>query len=102
MTRIIETILLLTLLATISATGRADDCFCLTHADGGIVRGCEAKGATILCTDPDTNKKSVQKISPDWKRIEAGTNRCEVCAPTARGTSTELPRGKDDAKKQPQ
>jgi hypothetical protein len=97
---IAATILLLALLATISPTVRADECFCLNQtSSGAILRGCEAKGATILCTDPITAKKSVQQINPDWKRIEAGADLCVVCKETPRGLSTELPRGDDDAKK---
>jgi hypothetical protein len=101
-------ILILGFLGIVSATVHAEECFCLTHAGtGAILRGCEAfnasdKGAvpTALCTDPETLKKSVQKISPDWKRIEAGADRCVVCRPaTARG-SVQVPRGGDDAKKQ--
>jgi hypothetical protein len=94
------TILLLALLTTITTTARSDECFCLSNADGAILRGCEAKGATFLCTDPETLKKSVQKITSDWRRIEAGADRCVVCRPAPRGTAGELPRGDEDAKKQ--
>ena len=108
MPRTTATILLL-LLGAMSATVRAEECFCLTHTPtDAILRGCEAfntsdKGAvpTALCTDPVTLKKSVQKISPGWKRIEAGADRCVVCRPAAaRGSAPEVPRGDDDAKKQ--
>jgi hypothetical protein len=108
MPRTTATISLAALLATASATASADKCFCLSHTEGAMLRGCESytseKGAipTALCTDPYTNKKSVQKINPDWKRIEAGADRCAVCTPAPRGTSTESPRGDDDAKSQPQ
>jgi hypothetical protein len=86
-------------LLAISGTAHAEECFCLSHADSGsILRGCEAKGAVFLCTDPETLKKSVQKITSDWKRIEAGTDRCVVCAPAPRG-AVQVPRGEEDAKK---
>jgi hypothetical protein len=99
MSHVIATISLFALFATISATVHADECFCLSHADGGILRGCEAKGTTFLCTDPETLKKSVQKITSDWKRIEAGTDRCVACRPTPRGAAVEVPRGDDEPKK---
>jgi hypothetical protein len=102
MPRVTATISFLALLATISTTVRADECFCLSHTAGAMLRGCEAKGAIVLCTDPFTTKKSVPKINSDWKRIEAGTDRCEVCRPVPRGPSIEVPRGDDDSKKQPQ
>ena len=102
MSRITVTISLLALLAPISATVRADQCFCLSDPDDAILRGCEAKGATILCTDPVTAKKSVPKISSSWKRIEDGADRCVVCRADPKETSRELPRGDDDAKKERQ
>jgi hypothetical protein len=107
MQRITATIPLAALLAVASATVSAE-CFCLSHTEGAMLRGCESytseKGAipTALCTDPYTNKKSVQKINPDWKRIEAGADRCTVCRPAPRGTSAESPRGDDDTKSQQQ
>ena len=77
----------------INPTGRADECFCLTHSTGAILRGCEAYKAptdfysTAVCTD--------------WKRIEAGADRCAPCQRTPRGTTDEVPRGGDDAPKPP-
>ena len=92
---------LFTLVATIPTMVNADECFCLSHTgSGAILRGCEAKGAVFLCTDPETLKKSVQNITPDWKRIEVGTDRCNVCQPVPRGAAAELPRGDGEAKKQ--
>ena len=89
------------LMAAIPTTVDADECFCLTHVgSGAILRGCEAKGAVFLCTDPETLKKSVQSITSDWKRIEVGTDRCVICLPAPRGTAAEIPRGDEEAKKQ--
>jgi hypothetical protein len=103
MPRIVTMISLLGLLA-ILATAHADECFCLTHtSSGAILRGCEAKGALLLCTDPFTAKKSVQQISPDWKRVEAGADLCGVCRGSPRDLSREpfgeRPRGNDDVEK---
>jgi hypothetical protein len=100
MSNVIAKSLLLALFMATTTIANAQECFCLSHPDGAILRGCEAKGATFLCTDPETLKKSVQKVSSDWKRIEAGTDRCIVCRPAARGTAGEVPRGDEDAKKQ--
>jgi hypothetical protein len=106
--RIIATISFVGLLAIAPAAARADECFCLSHAEGAVLRGCEAftsergEMPTALCTDPLTGKKSVQKLNPEWRRIEAGADRCDVCRPTPRGTSTELPRREDDARGQRQ
>ncbi len=97
MPRITAAISLLGLFTMISTMVHADPCFCLSGPEDAILRGCEAKGATILCTDPVTARKSVQKIGPDWKRIES--DLCKVCTPPPRETSIELPRGDVDAKK---
>jgi hypothetical protein len=91
----------------INPTGRADECFCLTHSTGAILRGCEAYKAptdfysTAVCTDPESGKKSEQTMRSDWKRIEAGADRCAPCQRTPRGTTDEVPRGGDDAPKPP-
>jgi hypothetical protein len=85
---------------TISTMVNAQECFCLGHPDGAILRGCETKGSTFLCTDPETQKKSIQKVSADWKRIDVGTDRCMVCRPVPRSSANELPRGDEDARKQ--
>ena len=100
MRHFIGRILLFALLANISTASRADECFCLWHPDSrAILRGCVAKGAIFFCTDPETLKKSAQRISSDWKRIEAGTDQCFVCQPAPRGAAVKLPRGEEDATK---
>jgi len=102
MLRTTGTILLFGLLTVLSPLAHADECFCLSHATGAILRGCEAYKApndaypTAVCTDPDTGKKSQQTIYSEWKRIEAGSDRCLICKPAPRGTARELPRGGDD------
>jgi hypothetical protein len=93
-------ILVISVLA-IGSTAHADECFCLVHPPPSlaVVRGCEAKEAVILCTDPFSGKKSVQKISPDWKRVKEGTDLCSVCR-RAYDNSQEGVRGPHDAEKQ--
>jgi hypothetical protein len=89
---------LLGLLVPFSLLVHAEECFCLSHASGGILRGCEAYKApndaypTAVCTDPETGKKSQQTMYSysEWKRIEAGAQGC-VCNPVAR-TAPEVPR----------
>ena len=57
MQKLATTMLLLGLLATAAST-RADECFCLSHGSGAILRGCESYKApndaypTAVCTDP--------------------------------------------------
>ena len=94
-------------LVAISSTARADECFCLSHSTGAILRGCEAYKAptdfysTAVCTDPESGKKSQQTMYSDWKRIEAGADRCAPCQRAPRGTAAEVPRGGDDVPKPP-
>ena len=97
------------LAAILFEAARADDCFCLIHSSGGILRGCEAYKApndqypTAVCTDPETGKQSQQTMysSSEWKRVEGGGDRCTPCKRPARGTAEELPRGPDDRQKPP-
>jgi hypothetical protein len=106
MSKHVATLIVFALVA-ISATARADECFCLSHSTGAILRGCEAyKGATdfystAVCTDPESGKKSQQTMYSDWKRIAAGADRCAPCQRAARGTASEVPRGGDDVPKPP-
>jgi hypothetical protein len=92
-------------LVAISPPARADECFCLIHATGAILRGCEAYKAateyysTAVCTDPETGKRSQQTMYSEWKRIEAGADRCAPCRRASRGTTDEVPRGDDDVPK---
>lgn len=96
-------ILVISVLA-IGSTAHADECFCLVHPPPSlaVVRGCEAKEAVIFCTDPFSGKKSVQKISPDWKRVKEGTDLCSVCRvhPRVYDDHPEGVRGPQDAEKQ--
>jgi hypothetical protein len=52
------TISLLGLLAIVAGPAHADECFCLSHGSGAILRGCESYKApndaypTAVCTDP--------------------------------------------------
>jgi hypothetical protein len=91
-------------LIAICLTARADECFCLTHSTGAILRGCEAYKAatdfysTAVCTYPETGKRSQQTMYSDWKRIEAGADRCAPCLRPPRGTTDEVPRGDDTPK----
>ena len=91
------TISLLGLLAIVAVPTRADECFCLSHASGAILRGCESYKAlndaypTADCTDPETGRKSLQTMYSEWKRIEAGADRCVVCRPPPRAIR-EVPR----------
>jgi hypothetical protein len=97
MQKLATTISLLGLLATAAAPAHADECFYLSHASGAILRGCESYKApndaypTADCTDPETGKKSQQTMYSEWKRIEAGADRCVVCKPPPR-TTREVPR----------
>jgi hypothetical protein len=100
-------VILCGLLAALCSTARADECFCLSHVTGAILRGCEAYKApndaypTATCTDPETGKKSDQTMYSEWKRIEAGADRCVICKPAPRGTAKEPPRGDDDVIRPP-
>jgi hypothetical protein len=97
-------VIAISLLAIGTAT-HADECFCLIHPSSlAILRGCEAKEALFFCTDPFSCKKSVQKINPDWKRVEAGTDPCSVCSGPLRcdDDRQEGVRGDHDAEKQQQ
>jgi hypothetical protein len=97
MQKLTATISLMGLLATAAAPAHADDCFCLSHASGAILRGCESYKAlndaypTADCTDPETGRKSLQTMYSEWKRIEAGADRYVVCKPPPRATR-EVPR----------
>jgi hypothetical protein len=101
MSKGVATLIVFVLLA-ISSTAHADKCFCLSHSTGAILRGCEAYKAatdfysTAVCTDPESGKRSQQTMYSDWKRIEAGADRCAPCQRAARGTAPEVPRGGDD------
>jgi hypothetical protein len=93
---------------SISSTARADECFCLSHSSGAILRGCEAFKrptdfySTAVCTDSESGKKLQQTMYSDWKRIEAGADRCAPCLRSPRRTTDEVPRGDDAAAKPPQ
>jgi hypothetical protein len=100
---------ILGLVGALCQVARADECFCLVHSSSGaILRGCEAFKAptdfysTAACTDPMTGKLSEQTMYSDWKRIEAGADRCNPCKPISRGTSQELPRGPGGTPSAPQ
>ncbi len=92
----------LILLLALCSAARADECFCLSHTTGAILRGCEAYKAptdyfsTAVCTDPETGARSTQTMYTDWTQIKAGADRCDPCRPVARGTP-EVPRGGDNA-----
>jgi len=100
------TFIIASLAAFLGAPAHADDCFCLSHPTGAVVRGCESYKAptdqfpTAVCTDPDTGKRSQQTLYPDsnWSRVEAGADGCTPCRPATRGTAKELPRGGGDDK----
>jgi hypothetical protein len=83
---------------------RADECFCLIHPSGAILRGCEEfkpprdQYSTALCVDPETLAKTRQTMYSEWKRIDSGADRCLVCKPVARGPAKEIPRGNDENK----
>jgi len=100
MIRVVAAILMFGLPA-LPAIVHADECFCLIHGSDAILRGCEAYKAatdfysTAVCTDPVTGKQSEQTIYSDWKRIEAGTDRCAPCKRAPRGTAKEPPRGNE-------
>jgi hypothetical protein len=103
----VATMLIVLGLIAICPMARADECFCLGHSTGAILRGCEAYKAstdfypTAVCTDPETGKRSQQTMYSDWKRIEAGADRCAPCQRPPRGTTDEVPRGGDDAPNPP-
>ena len=74
----VATLIFFAMIAAISPTGRADECFCLTHSTGAILRGCEAYKAptdfysTAVCTDPEIR----QEIGADYAfRLEAHRGR---------------------------
>jgi len=79
-----------------------DDCFCLAHASGAVLRGCfayKAKAdfyATATCTDPETGQKSEQMMTQEWQRIASGEDRCKPCRAPGRGTASETPRGDEE------
>lgn len=79
-----------------------DDCFCLAHASGAVLRGCFAYKAktdfyaTATCTDPETGQKSEQMMTQEWQRIPSGEDRCKPCRAMPRGAASEPPRGGDD------
>ncbi len=104
---ILTFLILFGLVVAIGQGARADECFCLSHSTGAILRGCEAFKAatdfysTAVCTDPATRKPSRQIIYSDWKRIEAGADRCSPCRPAPREAAREVPRG-DEERKPPQ
>jgi hypothetical protein len=103
MKKSVQTMILCGLLAALSSMARTDECFCLIHATGAILRGCEAYKApndaypTATCVDPETNKKSEQTMYSEWKRVEAGADRCVVCKPPQQPRRTiPVPRGEDN------
>jgi hypothetical protein len=104
---IATTLIFVALVTSMSAKAHADECFCLSHSTGAILRGCEAYKtptdfySTAVCTDPESGKKSQQTMYSDWKRIEAGSDRCTPCQRAPRGTAPEVPRGDDDVPKPP-
>jgi hypothetical protein len=106
MSKSVATLILFALVGT-SPTARAEECFCLSHSTGAILRGCESYKAatdfysTAVCTDPETGKRSQQTMYSDWKRIEAGADRCAPCQRASRRATDEVPRGGDDAPKPP-
>jgi hypothetical protein len=102
MPRIVKAISLLWALAILPAVAFADECFCLVHASSGaILRGCEARNAFFLCTDPYSGKKEMQKISTDWKRVEPGAEFCAVCRAPPRDVTPKAdgPRGDEEEKR---
>ena len=102
MQRTAAMMMILGLVAAMSNIARADECFCVIHStSGAILRGCEAFKAatdfysTAVCTDPETGKRSQQVMYSDWKRIEAGADKCRPCQRAAQETP-EAPRGADE------
>jgi len=94
---------LVALLAAISANAGAEEFFCMIHSSGAIHRGCEKKGALILCMDPETSTKSVVRPDANWKRLEVGTDFCVVGTSRVVIPKTFEPvRGDDEAKKRQQ
>jgi hypothetical protein len=97
------TVLIVGLVTAVGQPARARECFCLSHATGAILRGCEAFKAptdfypTAICTDPETGKRSKQTMYSDWNRIEAGADRCDPCRRVTQGIAPELPRGDNGA-----
>jgi hypothetical protein len=81
------------------STGRAEDCFCLSHPTGAFLYNCESYKsptdyyATAICVDRETGKQSTLTLYGDWKRIKEGADRCDPCKPVPRGTAVEVPRG---------
>lgn len=78
-----------------------DECFCIAHSLGAILRGCTAYKArtdfyaTAVCTDPDTGKKAEQTITTEWRRLTDGEDLCTPCRRQVRGTTDETPRAKN-------
>ena len=80
----------------------ADECFCLVHKAGAILRGCEAYRAphdyysTARCVDPLSGVPTEQIITGDWERLAEGADRCDPCRPQTRAQAPTLPRGDED------
>ena len=80
-----------------------DDCFCLAHTSGAVLRGCFAYKAktdfyaTATCTDPETGQKSEQMMTQEWRHIPSGEDRCKPCRTIPRETAPEPPRGSDQS-----
>jgi hypothetical protein len=91
MPRIAATVSLLALLA-IRSTALADECFCLKHPSGAVLRGCEIRNDFYICTDPYTSKRSAVLITADWKRTECGAD----CFVVRRPAAPSVPRHEDD------
>jgi hypothetical protein len=100
-----ETMSLWLLLAVSSSASSpaagADECFCMSHASGAILRGCESYKApndayaTAICTDPETGKTSQQTMYSEWTLIKDGTGVCAPCRPPPAGLKPLRPRGDD-------
>jgi hypothetical protein len=75
----------------------AEECFCLHHSAGAILRGCESYKApddsypTALCRDAGTGAKTQQTMYSEWRRVEEGQDGCIVCRSIPRVTK-EVPR----------
>jgi hypothetical protein len=101
MLKSVATALIVFGLVAMFLSARADECFCLSHPTEGFLRGCEAFKApndfysTAVCTDPETGKPSQQIMYSDWRRIEAGADRCSPCQRVPQSTA-DRPRGTDD------
>jgi hypothetical protein len=66
-------------LIAICPMARADECFCLGHSTGAILRSLQSLNRLLLdcCTDPETGKRSQQTMYSDWKRIDV-TPVCDL------------------------